>query len=205
MINKLIRFTGILILLLLAASPALAADDRPQINVSTIQAVKSETYTNPLRIQIPNDGLVESCADPTIIHGQATDTYWYMYCTTDPLNGSDKTGDSFNFHLIPMLRSSDLVNWTYMGDAFSAQARLGGRSDAGLWAPEIQYFNGQYYLYYTASSMHRICRVEAAPSAWRPAAARSARGWTAARLPSSRMAQTAAGPICVAGSSIRMW
>jgi arabinan endo-1,5-alpha-L-arabinosidase len=73
-----------------------------------------------------------------------------MYCTTDPLNGSDKTGDSFNFHLIPMLRSLDLVNWTYMGDAFSAKPSWVA-SNAGLWAPEVVFLNNQYYLYYTAS------------------------------------------------------
>ena len=50
------------------------------------------TYNNPLHIQIPGDGLVESCADPSIIHGQTPgDNYWYIYCTTDPLNGQDKT------------------------------------------------------------------------------------------------------------------
>jgi arabinan endo-1,5-alpha-L-arabinosidase len=76
--------------------------------------------------------------------------YWYMYCTTDPLNDSDKTGSNFNFRLIPMLRSLDLVNWTYMGDAFSARPGWVA-DDAGLWAPEIKFLNGQYYLYYTAS------------------------------------------------------
>jgi arabinan endo-1,5-alpha-L-arabinosidase len=146
-INKLIRWIGILVLLFLAASPALAADDRTQIDVGAIHAIKSKTYTNPLPIQIPGDGMLESCADPTIIHAQAPDTYWYMYCTTDPLNGSDKTGDSFNFHLIPMLRSQDLVNWTYMGDAFTSRPDWID-STSGLWAPDIQYLNGQYYLYY---------------------------------------------------------
>src|SRR3954451_10082557 len=48
------------------------------------------TYTNPLRPRIPGDGVVESCADPTVIHGQVPgDTTWYMYCTTDPRNDQD--------------------------------------------------------------------------------------------------------------------
>lgn len=112
----------------------------------------SGTYTNPLHIQIPGDGLVESCADPSIIHGQTPgDNYWYIYCTTDPLNDQDRNGSGdFNFHLIPMLKSLDLVNWTYVGDAFATKPAW-VRSDAGLWAPDIHYFNGQYYLYYTAS------------------------------------------------------
>src|SRR6266498_4297464 len=103
---------GILVIALLVSSPAFAAS--PQ--------AASEKYTNPLSIQAPNDEMVESCADPSILHGQTPgDNYWYMYCTTDPLNDADKTGSDFNFHLIPVLRSSDLVNWTYMGDAFSTR------------------------------------------------------------------------------------
>ena len=111
------------------------------------------TYRNPLEVRIPGDGLVESCADPSIIRGQTPgDTAWYIYCTTDPLNDEDRdpvTGN-FNFHFVPILRSYDLVNWTYMGDAFTSRPGWVA-DDAGLWAPEIKYFNGQYYLYYTAS------------------------------------------------------
>jgi arabinan endo-1,5-alpha-L-arabinosidase len=106
-------------------------------------------YKNPLKPQIPSDGIVESCADPSIIYGQ--DNYWYMYCTTDPLRGDDRdAAGNLIFHLIPILRSLDLVNWTYVGDAFSARPSW-VKSDAGLWAPDIEYFNGEYYLYYTAS------------------------------------------------------
>ena len=109
------------------------------------------TYTNPLPIQIPGDGLVESCADPSIIRGQTPgDTAWYMYCTTDPLNDADHDAGGWHFHLIPMLRSLDLVNWTYMGDAFAARPGWAA-PDAGLWAPDIEYLDGQYHLYFTAS------------------------------------------------------
>src|SRR5215212_7335741 len=116
---------GVLAIILLFSNPALAAGSDLQ---------NKDTYTNPLPIQIPNDGMVESCADPSILRGQTPgDNYWYMYCTTDPLNDNDKTGNNFNFHLIPMLRSSDLVNWTYMGDAFGARPDWVA-DDAGLWA-----------------------------------------------------------------------
>ncbi len=144
--TKFIKLMGIFAIILLASSPAFAAGNAITATGATT-AVKT-TYTNPLSIQIPNDGMVESCADPTIIHAQ--DTYWYIYCTTDPLNDNDKTGGNFNFHLIPMLRSADLVNWTYMGDVFSAKPAWVDPG-AGLWAPEIQYRNGTYFLYYTAS------------------------------------------------------
>src|SRR5574339_570630 len=144
---------GLLAILLISSSPVLAAEPQLQTVQSAAgakSAAQGNTYTNPLPIQIPGDGLVESCADPTIIRGQESgDTAWYMYCTTDPLNDEDKTGDNFNFHLIPMLQSYDLVNWTYMGDAFATRPDWLDPT-SGLWAPEIQYFNGQYYLYYAA-------------------------------------------------------
>ena len=107
------------------------------------------TYRNPLELRIPGDGLVESCADPSVIRGQQPgDNYWYMYCTTDPLNDEDRnaSGD-FNFHLMPQFKSLDLVNWTYVGDTFTTRPSWAAPT-AGMWAPEIDYFNGQYYLYY---------------------------------------------------------
>ena len=111
MITKLIKLMGVLAIILFVSSPAFAASNYLQ-NIhgasGVTNATKKSAYTNPLPIQIPNDGLVESCADPTIIRGHtADDNYWYMYCTTDPLNDNDKTGGNFNFHLIPILRSSD--------------------------------------------------------------------------------------------------
>jgi arabinan endo-1,5-alpha-L-arabinosidase len=106
-------------------------------------------YQNPLSIQIPNDGMVESCADPSLIRGQQPgDNYWYMYCTKDPLNDEDRDGNNnFIFHNIPMLRSLDLVNWEYVGDAFATPPSW-GEPTSGIWAPEIQFLNGKYYLYY---------------------------------------------------------
>jgi arabinan endo-1,5-alpha-L-arabinosidase len=139
--TKLIKWMGILAIIMLFSSPALAAE--PAVPVTA----KQGTYTNPLPIQIPNDGMVESCADPSIIYSE-TDSYWYMYCTTDPLNDEDKTGDNFNFHLIPMLRSTDLVNWEYVGDAFTTRPDWLDPT-SGMWAPEIDFFDGLYYLYYT--------------------------------------------------------
>ena len=139
-----------LLALTLALPPApLAAQDGGEPDAPLKPGTRS--YSNPVDIEIPNDGLVESCADPTITRGQTPgDSAWYMYCTTDPLNDADRTGGNLNFHFIPMLRSTNLVDWTYMGDAFATRPGWVA-DDAGLWAPEIAYFNNQYYLYYTAS------------------------------------------------------
>ena len=108
------------------------------------------TYRNPVEITIPGDGRVESCADPSIIKGQTPgDRNWYLYCTTDPLNDEDKNAaGEFNFNLIPQARSSDLVHWTYVGNAFTERPSWAAPT-AGLWAPQPEYFNGKYYLYFT--------------------------------------------------------
>ncbi|NOK36988.1 arabinan endo-1,5-alpha-L-arabinosidase, partial [Corallococcus exercitus] len=110
----------------------------------------TKNFTNPLQIAAPGDGRVETCADPTIIRGQQEgDTGWYMYCTTDPLNDQDKdSAGRYRRHLIPTLQSYDLVTWTYVGDAFSAPPAW-AKPETALWAPEITFFGGKYYLYYT--------------------------------------------------------
>jgi arabinan endo-1,5-alpha-L-arabinosidase len=111
----------------------------------------TKNFTNPLQILIPGGGRVETCADPTVIRGQQQgDTAWYMYCTTDPLNDQDKdtVTSRYRFHRIPILKSDDLVNWTYAGDALSAPPSW-AKPDTGLWAPEVVFFGGKYYLYYT--------------------------------------------------------
>lgn len=126
-------------------NPTVAKTDQPDDRHPT-------TYRNPLPVAIPNSGnqMVESCADPTLIRGQQTgDSDWYMYCTKDPLNDNDRdSSGGFRFHNIPMLKSHDLVNWTYVGDAF-ATVPSWGEPTSGMWAPEIQFLNNQYYLYYT--------------------------------------------------------
>ncbi len=113
----------------------------------------TNTYRNPLELRLPDGSLAESCADPSVIYAQEGEGLWYLYCTTDPLNGEDRnaSGD-FNFRLIPMFSSSDLVNWTYAEDAFSTRPTY-AREDAGLWAPEIAYIeeSGSYHLYYTVT------------------------------------------------------
>jgi arabinan endo-1,5-alpha-L-arabinosidase len=121
-----------------AAAPALAG---------------SGTYQNPLPMTVPGDGMVESCADPSVIQGQEDEGYWYLYCTMDPLNDEDRTEAGFNFRMVPQLRSTDLVHWTYVGEAFTERPSW-ATADAGLWAPEIEYDAdaGHYVLYVTVTN-----------------------------------------------------
>lgn len=110
------------------------------------------TYDNPLLAVVPRDGVVESCADPSTIY--ANDGFWYTYCTSDPLNAEDRiAGGGFNFHKIPTLRSADLVNWTYVNDAFAVPPPAWAEPTAGMWAPEIEIIDGTYYLFYGVTNV----------------------------------------------------
>jgi arabinan endo-1,5-alpha-L-arabinosidase len=119
------------------------------------------TYRNPLapvgtrQHPVPGNGIVESCADPSVDYGHEGEGKWYMYCTTDPLNDADRTGDQLHFHLIPQYSSTDLVHWTYEGDAFTSLPSYAA-AGAGLWAPDIEYYGEQpaatrYHLYFTVT------------------------------------------------------
>jgi len=122
------------------------------------QVQAAGNYINALALMDGNTRF-ESCPDPTIIRGQTTgDTDWYLYCTTDPQNGAAQSASrangiprsQFDFRFIPIFHSHDLVNWAYAGDLFSARpAWIAANGYA--WAPEVQYFNGLYHLYYTGS------------------------------------------------------
>ncbi|MDD2244479.1 MAG: family 43 glycosylhydrolase [Dysgonamonadaceae bacterium] len=77
-----------------------------------------------------------SLPDPTII--KAKDGYFYLYATEDIRN-------------TPIHRSKDLFNWTLVGTAFTNQTRPSFEPKGGLWAPDINYINGKYVLYYSMS------------------------------------------------------
>ena len=104
-------------------------------------------YQNPLQLQTPI-GLAQQCPDPNIIKGQvAGDPYWYLYSTSGPLTNADRDAQgNLIRHYIPMYRSLDLVHWQYQGDAFTGPPSYAAPG-ANLWAPDVRYFNGRYYLY----------------------------------------------------------
>ncbi len=116
----------------------------------------ADSYHNPLKPRVPGDGIVQSCADPTVIRGQQPgDRYWYMYCTTDPLNNRDTAGSGdVVFHPIPMMRSRDLVNWTYVGDALPEPPSWAA-DGAGLWAPDVVYSKtyNRYYMTFVVTDV----------------------------------------------------
>jgi arabinan endo-1,5-alpha-L-arabinosidase len=75
-----------------------------------------------------------------------------MYSTMSPLNNDDRDEiGNLLTHYIPIYRSQDLVHWEYQGDVFTSPPEWANRG-AALYAPEIQYFNSKYYLYYTVTN-----------------------------------------------------
>lgn len=98
---------------------------------------ETATYQNPV--------LSPVFADPTII--RAEDGYYYAYATEDYF--THETGVRY----VAIFRSANLVDWEDMGDAFATKPSWKAGSSY-IWAPDIQYFNGQYYLYYSLSVWH---------------------------------------------------
>lgn len=91
-------------------------------------AVESIIYANPV--------IARSAPDPTVI--RAGDGYFYLYATEDIRN-------------TPIFRSQNLVDWTLTGTAFTNSTRPTFEPKGGLWAPDINYVNGLYVLYYSMS------------------------------------------------------
>ena len=81
--------------------------------------------------------------DPTMIkEGE----YYYVFITGD--SGRPNT-------YIPVKRSTDLIDWEELPSVFSSPPQWVvdtlGVTPRDFWAPDINYVNGTYYLYYAAS------------------------------------------------------
>ena len=77
-----------------------------------------------------------SLPDPTIM--KAPDGYFYLYATE-------------NIRNTPIHRSRDLVSWELVGTAFTDATRPSFEPKGGIWAPDINYVEGRYLLYYSMS------------------------------------------------------
>lgn len=98
------------------------------------EPVQETEYINPVFKPI--------LADPTVVKDPNSD-YFYAYGTEDYWE-TDKKG-----HLVAIVRSKDLVNWVYIGDAFTVKPNW--KASGGIWAPDVVLVNGKYHLYYSYS------------------------------------------------------
>lgn len=88
----------------------------------------ADKYSNPV--------IDYSLPDPSIIKGE--DGYFYLYATEDIRN-------------LPIHRSKDLVNWEFLGTAFTDENRPDFEPNGGIWAPDINKVGDKYVLYYSMS------------------------------------------------------
>lgn len=118
-----------------------------------LQAAAAPTYHNPLQLHLANGEPAANCADPAILRDpQAQQPTWYLYCTMDPVSRNERAAAGWRFRLMPIYRSTNLLDWQFVADAFT-QRPVPAAPGAGLWAPEPRYFNGIYYLYYTITDV----------------------------------------------------
>jgi arabinan endo-1,5-alpha-L-arabinosidase len=121
----------------------------------TVSPYTGATYTNPLNLTdtVNNTGKVYNCPDPAIYKYQVAGVNtWYAYCTGDAFNSADTVNGNFRAHLISIFQSSDLVNWTYVRDAFTTLPSWIATGNE-LQTPAIKFINGQYLLYYEAPAV----------------------------------------------------
>jgi len=97
------------------------------------QTKQEATFQNPVFEPV--------IADPSVV--KADDEYFYV------LGTEDDWGDEQGSRLIPIVKSKNLVDWTYVGEAFEEKPNW--KDEGSLWAPDISSFNGKYYLYYSYS------------------------------------------------------
>ncbi len=100
----------------------------------TFEGVKASPLTGE---KMYNNPVINySLPDPTVIKGD--DGYYYLYATE-------------NIRNLPIHRSKDLVNWTYVGTAFTDATRPTFEPKGGLWAPDINKIGDKYVMYYSMS------------------------------------------------------
>jgi GH43 family beta-xylosidase len=95
-------------------------------------------FTNPV---IPRPGQHSEVADPFVLKYNGE---YYLYTSGDPITA---------YH------STDLVSWEFIGPVLSSSPEPGAWNGADVWAPEVVYRNGRFYMYYTASQRSPDWRV----------------------------------------------
>lgn len=129
------------VLALVAAGVLAVVAAIPPAGADPGQVDRAATYTNP--VSPPGAAAFGS---PTVIRGR--DGFWYAFGPGNPLHPG---GERPHF---PILRSADLTSWEYVGDVFTeATFPSWGDSTQGRWAPGIEYFDGEYRLYFTLRNL----------------------------------------------------
>ena len=102
--------------------------------MTTTTERSDRTYSNPVY-----SGYM---ADPAVL--RTSQGVYYAYGTG---HGPERDGRQF-----PVLRSTDFVNWEYVGGALPPLPPEGGEAFTAYWAPEVVEQDGKFYLYYSAAT-----------------------------------------------------
>ncbi|MCF6525911.1 family 43 glycosylhydrolase [Streptomyces sp. JJ36] len=121
------------------APPAEASAHAPESARGPDDGHRPGRYRNPV-----SRGFADTFADPAVVRGE--DGAWYAFGTTDPLRSGEGT-----MHALPVARSTDLVDWSYVGDALDGAAPDFAADDALYWAPDITRHDGTYWLYFVVT------------------------------------------------------
>lgn len=98
--------------------------------------VSAHTYTNPV--------YRNNFADPNVI--KAPDTFYYAYAT----QYLQSEGSILRDINIQCLRSRNLVNWTFLGDAMPEKPEW-SKNYNNVWCPNVNFRNGLFYMYFSAA------------------------------------------------------
>ncbi len=84
-----------------------------------------------------NPVINRSLPDPTVMRSEE-DGHFYLLATEDT-------------HNIPVMKSADLVNWTFIRTAFRDADRpvYNNKNGWAFWAPDVNKIGNQYVLYYS--------------------------------------------------------
>ena len=125
---KMKRFLIPALALLVAACSEKIIDESP---VKTGDTGYTKTYyTNPV--------IRNNCADPDVFDDRERTGYIYAYST--------QLG-SASSNWIPVYRTTDMVNWSYVCDAFNGD-KPDWLGSARTWAPNVKYIGGKYVMYF---------------------------------------------------------
>lgn len=91
------------------------------------------TYENPV--------FKQNFPDPSVIDDRERSGYFYAYATQKGNNDAEGTV------YLQVYKSKDLLNWEFAADGFGP-GRPQWSEGARIWAPDINYINGKYVLYY---------------------------------------------------------
>ena len=104
----------------------------PDINYTASQS-DTLRYTNPVFEPV--------LADPTIVKAGEE---FYAYGT------EDNWGEEGGYHLVPVIKSMDLVNWKLVGNSMTKKPDW--KEKGGIWAPDVTKVGDQFYMYYSFST-----------------------------------------------------